>query len=251
MLVWGGENFELSFKIWQCGGSIEWVPCSRVGHVYRGFMPYNFGKLAEKKKGPLITINYKRVIEVWFDEIHKEYFYTREPLARFLDMGDITEQLELKKKLNCKSFQWYMENVAYDVFDKYPQLPENLHWGEFRNLASSKCLDAMGRQPPSMMGVNYCHKMGNNQLIRLNAAGQLGVGERCVEADNQGVKLAFCRLGTVDGPWLYHEDTSLIEHRTQKKCMAVHPQSHHLSLNPCDVNNAYQQWKFKELKPNY
>lgn len=118
LLVWGGENFELSFKIWQCGGKIEWVPCSRVGHVYRGFMPYNFGKLAEKKKGPLITINYKRVIEVWFDEQHKEYFYTREPLARGLDMGDISSQLKLKEELNCKSFQWYMENVAYDVYDK-------------------------------------------------------------------------------------------------------------------------------------
>lgn len=90
------------------------VPCSRVGHVYRGFMPYNFGKLAAKKKGPLITINYKRVIETWFDDKYKEYFYTREPLARYLDMGDITEQLELKEKLQCKSFQWYMDNVAYD-----------------------------------------------------------------------------------------------------------------------------------------
>lgn len=139
LLVWGGENFELSFKIWQCGGSIEWVPCSRVGHVYRGFMPYNFGKLAEKKKGPLITINYKRVIETWFDDKYKEYFYTREPLARYLDMGDISEQLALKERLQCKSFDWFMENVAYDVVDKFPHLPANLFWGELRSMAIEMC----------------------------------------------------------------------------------------------------------------
>lgn len=23
-----------------------------------------------------------------------------------------------------------MENVAYDVFDKFPELPPNIHWGE-------------------------------------------------------------------------------------------------------------------------
>lgn len=43
------------------------------------------------------------------------------------------------------------------------------------------------------------------QLMRLNAKGQLGVGERCVNADTQGVKLVFCKLGTVDGPWEYDE----------------------------------------------
>ncbi|XP_021693979.1 N-acetylgalactosaminyltransferase 7 [Aedes aegypti] len=251
LLVWGGENFELSFKIWQCGGSIEWVPCSRVGHVYRGFMPYNFGKLANKKKGPLITINYKRVIETWFDEQYKEYFYTREPLARFLDMGDISEQLALKERLQCKSFQWYMDNVAYDVLDKYPALPANLFWGELKNSGTEKCVDALGRQPPAMIGLQHCHGQGHNQLIRLNAAGQLGVGERCIEADNMGIKLAFCRMGTVDGPWQYDENTSTLLHRTYKMCMGYHPQTRALALMPCDVHNAYQSWKFHTITPRW
>ncbi|XP_046739825.1 N-acetylgalactosaminyltransferase 7 [Diprion similis] len=251
LLVWGGENFELSFKIWQCGGSIEWVPCSHVGHVYRGFMPYTFGKLAQKKKGPLITINYKRVIETWFDEKHKEFFYTREPLARLLDHGDITEQLALKERLQCKDFQWFMDNVAYDVLDKYPELPPNVHWGELRSVATSSCLDTMGHPPPNLMGTSHCHGFGNNQLIRLNAKGQLGVGERCIEADGQGVKLAFCRLGTVDGPWQYDEKTKTLMHRVHKKCMALHPQTQHLSLMPCDVNNTYQQWTFHQMHPRW
>lgn len=37
-----------------------------------------------------------------------------------------------------------------------------------------------------MMAIQHCHGFGNNQLMRLNAKGQLGVGERCIEADSQG-----------------------------------------------------------------
>ncbi|KAG5308303.1 GALT7 acetylgalactosaminyltransferase, partial [Acromyrmex insinuator] len=251
LLVWGGENFELSFKIWQCGGSILWVPCSHVGHVYRGFMPYTFGKLAQKKKGPLITINYKRVIETWFDEKHKEFFYTREPLARLLDHGDISEQLAFKKRKKCKSFQWFVDNVAYDVLDKFPELPPNIHWGELRNTASGSCLDTMGHSPPSLMATSHCHGFGNNQLIRLNAKGQLGVGERCIDADGQRIKYAFCRLGTVDGPWQYDEKTKTLLHRVYKKCIALHPQTQQLSLMPCDINNAYQQWSFHQVHPRW
>ncbi|GBO98466.1 N-acetylgalactosaminyltransferase 7 [Eumeta japonica] len=251
LLVWGGENFELSFKIWQCGGSIEWVPCSRVGHVYRAFMPYTFGDLAKNKHGSLITINYKRVVETWFDEEHKKYFYTREPMARFLDMGDISDQLALKERLNCKSFSWFMENVAYDVYEKFPELPPNIYWGMVRNKGSSTCLDTLGRAAPAHIGTSPCHGNGHNQLFRLNQAGQLGVGERCVEADADSVKQAFCRLGTVDGPWSYDGTTGHLIHRLHRHCLTLHPQTRILNLAPCKSDNTHQQWTISHNKPNW
>lgn len=79
----------------------------------------------------------------------------------------------------------------------------------------------------------------------------MGVGERCVEADRQGIKLAYCRLGTVDGPWQYDEKTRTLLHRVHKKCISVHTMTQQLSLMPCDVNNAYHQWKFHQIRPSW
>uniref|UniRef100_A0A4W5PM51 Polypeptide N-acetylgalactosaminyltransferase 5 n=1 Tax=Hucho hucho TaxID=62062 RepID=A0A4W5PM51_9TELE len=112
--VWGGENMEISFKIWMCGGEIEIVPCSRVGHIFRAANPYKFPKDRQKT----VERNLARVAEVWLDE-YKDLFYGHgyyHLLDRsVIDIGNLTDQIELRRKLKCKSFKWYLDNVYPDM----------------------------------------------------------------------------------------------------------------------------------------
>lgn len=110
--VWGGENMEISFKVWMCGGEIEIVPCSRVGHIFRNDNPYSF----PKDRVRTVERNLARVAEVWLDE-YKELFYGHayHLVLKNVDVGDLTQQIQLRKKLHCKSFRWYLENVYPDL----------------------------------------------------------------------------------------------------------------------------------------
>lgn len=258
--IWGGENYELAFKLWQCGGRSVWVPCSRIGHVYRGHScsSCHSGGVDQKWGGvPLAMRNYKRLVETWFDPKYKEYFYTREPLAKFIDMGDISEQLALKKRKNCKSFTWFMTEIAYDVFDKYPPPPPNKHWGEIRNVATGLCIDTLGRSPTSRIGTSSCHGYGGNQLWRLNAEGQLASGEWCVayrkaERENENeMVMEWCQAGDVSGPWQYVDEDKYFRHRDSGKCLVIHTSTLKLTLADCQKQIKHHQWEFKEITPSW
>ena len=113
------------FQLWQCGGQLENIPCSRVGHVYRHHVPYSY------PKADATLVNFKRVAEVWMDE-YKEWLYDKKPELKNVDPGDISDRVALRKKLNCKSFKWYMENVANDtVRSIYEPLKANSPVSEF------------------------------------------------------------------------------------------------------------------------
>jgi hypothetical protein len=125
------HRYELSFKVWQCGGVVEWVPCSHVAHAYRG--PRNHPSHVPGTSPYQTSINHLRLAHVWMDD-YVEYYYRRDPAIRTLNYGDITERKQLRERLKCKSFKWFMETIAYDVLEKFPPPSKNLVWGEVNDI---------------------------------------------------------------------------------------------------------------------
>ncbi|XP_034746748.1 polypeptide N-acetylgalactosaminyltransferase 10-like [Etheostoma cragini] len=150
--IWGGEQYEISFKVWMCGGRMEDIPCSRVGHIYRKYVPYKV------PGGVSLARNLKRVAEVWMDE-YAEYIYQRRPEYRHLSAGDMAAQKELRNRLNCKDFKWFMREVAWDLPKHYPPVePPAAAWGEIRNVGSGMCLESKHFVSGSPIRLESCVK---------------------------------------------------------------------------------------------
>uniref|UniRef100_A0A8C6BKR5 Polypeptide N-acetylgalactosaminyltransferase n=1 Tax=Monodon monoceros TaxID=40151 RepID=A0A8C6BKR5_MONMO len=163
MDIWGGENLEISFRIWQCGGTLEIVTCSHVGHVFRKATPYTF----PGGTGQIINKNNRRLAEVWMDEF-KNFFYIISPGVTKVDYGDISSRLGLRHKLQSRPFSWYLENIYPDS-----QIPRHyFSLGEIRNVFSytankeirtdDLCLDVSKLNGPVTMLT--CHHLKGNQL---------------------------------------------------------------------------------------
>lgn len=61
-------------QVWQCGGILEIIPCSHVGHVFRDKSPYTFPGGVSK----IVLHNAARVAEVWMDE-WRDFYYAMNP----------------------------------------------------------------------------------------------------------------------------------------------------------------------------
>ena len=54
---------------------------------------------------------------------YKEFVYKKSPYLKNVNGGDISKQLEIRKRLQCKPFKWFMETVAFDLIKHYPPIP--------------------------------------------------------------------------------------------------------------------------------
>uniref|UniRef100_A0A8C3X7I0 Polypeptide N-acetylgalactosaminyltransferase n=1 Tax=Catagonus wagneri TaxID=51154 RepID=A0A8C3X7I0_9CETA len=242
--VWGGENLELSFKVWMCGGEIEIIPCSRVGHIFRNDNPYSFPKDRMKT----VERNLVRVAEVWLDE-YKELFYGHGDhlIDQGLDVGNLTQQRELRKKLKCKSFKWYLENVFPDL--KAPIVRAS---GVLINVALGKCISIKN----TTAILEDCDGSSKFQQFNYTWLRLIKQGEWCLAPvpDNGALRLHLCDNRNKGLKWL-HKSTSvfhpeLVNHivfgNHQLLCLEGNTSLKTLKVVACDPVKPYQKWKFEK-----
>ncbi|XP_078417568.1 N-acetylgalactosaminyltransferase 7 isoform X1 [Cetorhinus maximus] len=244
--IWGGENFEISYKIWQCGGKLLFVPCSRVGHIYRLHGWAGNPPPAHVGSSPTLK-NYVRVVEVWWDE-YADYFYASRPETRAMAYGDISELKKFREEHNCKSFKWFMEEIAYDIPDYYPLPAKNIEWGEIRGYESDYCIDSMGHTNGGFVELGPCHRMGGNQLFRINEANQLMQYDQCLTRgpDGSKVMITHCNVD-VYKDWQYFKTLYRFTHIPTGRCLDRSEVNHQIFISDCDSAKASQKWEMNNL----
>lgn len=88
---------------------------------------------------------------------YKEYIYQRQPFTYVpIDAGDVSAQKALRQRLQCKSFKWYMENVAFDIIPNYPLEEPSFAFGAIRNVGKNLCVDTMSKSGEVPLGLYSC-----------------------------------------------------------------------------------------------
>jgi len=251
MDVWGGENLEMSFRVWQCGGSVETVPCSRVGHIFRNFHPYSFPDDKDTH-----GINTARTVEVWMDD-YKHIFYLNRPDLLQIDIGDVSKRLKLRSDLKCQDFDWFLRHVYPQKF--VPNSPDHVDgFGRIRNgKAEDLCLDTLQREDKDeyRLGVFQCNEaVSSTQFFSLSKTRQLRHEDACAQVSPvdvaggaNGVMMKPCDADNLEQQFKKSPKGRIV-HLATKRCLDVSP--NHLGevalvIAPCKRTSS-QLWRVEQ-----
>lgn len=212
-----------------------------------------------------------RTVLVWMDpNYHKYFFRFRTDLLK-TKAGDLRARFKLKKKLKCKSFKWYLENVYKNekfIFDQ-----NVIGYGTIGNPATNLCLDILNRdeEKSNPLGVYTCSftdlNSTTNQVLSFTKSGEIRREETCATlSDSFYVDMAKCINVKLSAPekvkimkrkkskqlWSYDENSKTIKNRYNNQCLSTRNLSSgdDIIIETCNTNDLHQKWTLQNYTPN-
>jgi len=193
------------------------------------------------------------VAEVWLDEF-KDKIFANMPHLTVLSVGNLAEQRELKKRLHCKPFRWFLDNLAKDFLNLYPIIdPAEYASGVLQSVSSPKlCLDRneSRHEHPKLSSCSSDHVFPRaEQHWVLSNRRELRSGLYCLEVRNQGkdVRIFQCHGQSGNQFWSYDFKTRQViagQMSNFRQCLEAQPKTNGVTASVCDPKKSSQQWKF-------
>ncbi|XP_018559687.1 polypeptide N-acetylgalactosaminyltransferase 18 [Lates calcarifer] len=252
MEIYGGENVELGIRVWQCGGSVEVLPCSRIAHIERAHKPYTENLTVHVRRNAL------RVAEVWMDQ-YKSHVYMawNVPLQNSgIDIGDISERKALRSRLHCRPFSWFLSNI-------YPELrsySNTVAYGVLKNsLGDNLCLD-QGPDTDNIPIMYLCHGM-TPQNVYYTSSQQLHLGvlsptiddddNKCLVDVNSRPRLLECSYAATKHmklTWTFTQGGSIQNTESQRCLELVESKQSEFSFQLVIQDCTGQKWTITNIR---
>lgn len=170
------------------------------------------------------------------------------PQFRDIDTGDVSSRRELRTRLGCKSFQWYLDTVYPELY--IPSFTPVAR-GELRNLQTGTCMD---RGKSGITQVYPCHGHIGSQYFQLTEDNRLEAYTECIGLFNETIRVMDCNIDDLVLRFSHPEPGSTLMDLKSGKCLGIDPRGQRghqlLQLAPCHRSRKGQRWVFWQYMDN-
>ena len=212
-----------------------------------------------------------RIADLWMDD-WKDFFYASTwnwPSKRTSftahELVTLEQRRELKRKLKCFGFDWYMRNIVPEI----PTPPRDAtFYGEVTNLRSEACLYEMSDGYVGITYMCFFHRVLPENLFYIDLQQRLVHNGRCAklemttlllrlqdcDADVDTHKWSVDRTGEVEGYITAATTATIGKEDHQEYCLTqvtninqIHNKEQMPQMLPCDKNSDFQKWRFQYM----
>ncbi|XP_073534041.1 polypeptide N-acetylgalactosaminyltransferase 15 isoform X2 [Phyllobates terribilis] len=163
-------------------------------------------------------------------------------LSLRIEISDVTELKQLRMRLGCKGFTWFLSNIDPAMSTTFPVLEST---GQLLNSDAGQCVQYSYNGSNQLVELSHCEDKVNQVLVYYDKKLQLRASESlCLDVTNEKVVLRNCSFNDLS-TWDFNE-AGLMIHLPTGKCMAprkTQTGNTLLFIKPCHYSQRDQIWK--------